>query len=474
MGRRRDAAGLGRLAAAHRGDPDVVVLDIRSAIDGGGAEAFAEGAYPGRGAQRLRQGRLARDARRRAVQAAERRRAGKADRRTRHRRGQPRGGGAGRRARHGFRRRGARLLDAEGRGRRAGLDPRRRLRGMDRGARQSGRDAGRASRRRRSSPRRIDKAADRRTRATSSTIERNRRRDAGRCAAGDVLPRQATRRPPRLALRPHSGRAINLDSATFYDPATNRLRPPPSSPAIAAQVPAGAAITYCNTGPLGGDRLVRAVGTPRPQGRAALLRLDGRRGPPTRAGRLRRRAPSGTTSRRRSASARSSVKTDVVSTTLTEGAIAPHRRRPRDRLAVPRSRRVATTAVLVALVLLDGEPRSARADRCGLRARRRVPQDRIQLHGLVAALPDARRGRRPARRPAADRGRGTRHRAGGGARARLRRRDRADRPVARHRRLRVRHRHAARQRLRLGHALHRRRRLRPHADRARAASSSAA
>ena len=44
---------------------------------------------------------------------------------------------------------------------------------------------------------------------------------------------------------------------------------------------------------------------------------------------------------------------------------------------------------------------------------------------------------------------------------------RADRAVARHRRLRVRHRHAACERLRLRHALHRRRRLRPHADRTR-------
>src|SRR5437879_862990 len=33
--------------AAHRGDPDVVVLDIRSAIDGGGAEAFAKAHIPG-------------------------------------------------------------------------------------------------------------------------------------------------------------------------------------------------------------------------------------------------------------------------------------------------------------------------------------------------------------------------------------------------------------------------------------------
>src|SRR5262245_41080415 len=31
----------------HRGDPDLVVLDIRSALDGGGAEAYAKGHIPG-------------------------------------------------------------------------------------------------------------------------------------------------------------------------------------------------------------------------------------------------------------------------------------------------------------------------------------------------------------------------------------------------------------------------------------------
>ena len=51
-----------------------MVLDIRSAIDGGGVEAYAQGAHPRRRAQRLRQGRLARDAQRRAVHAADARR----------------------------------------------------------------------------------------------------------------------------------------------------------------------------------------------------------------------------------------------------------------------------------------------------------------------------------------------------------------------------------------------------------------
>ena len=46
----------------------------------------------------------------------------------------------------------------------------------------------------------------------------------------------------------HIPGALNLDSATFYDPATNRLRPKDQLAAIAARVPAGPAITYCNTG----------------------------------------------------------------------------------------------------------------------------------------------------------------------------------------------------------------------------------
>jgi thiosulfate/3-mercaptopyruvate sulfurtransferase len=46
----------------------------------------------------------------------------------------------------------------------------------------------------------------------------------------------------------HIPGALNLDSATFYDPATNRLRPKDQLAAIAARLPAGPAITYCNTG----------------------------------------------------------------------------------------------------------------------------------------------------------------------------------------------------------------------------------
>ena len=46
----------------------------------------------------------------------------------------------------------------------------------------------------------------------------------------------------------HIPRAVNLDSATFYDPKTNRLRPRDELAAIAATLPAGPVVSYCNTG----------------------------------------------------------------------------------------------------------------------------------------------------------------------------------------------------------------------------------
>jgi len=46
----------------------------------------------------------------------------------------------------------------------------------------------------------------------------------------------------------HIPGAINLDSASFYDPATNRLRPRDQLAKIAARLPSGPVVTYCNTG----------------------------------------------------------------------------------------------------------------------------------------------------------------------------------------------------------------------------------
>jgi thiosulfate/3-mercaptopyruvate sulfurtransferase len=41
---------------------------------------------------------------------------------------------------------------------------------------------------------------------------------------------------------------VNLDSATFYDGTTNRLKPQAQLAAIAAALPSGPAVAYCNTG----------------------------------------------------------------------------------------------------------------------------------------------------------------------------------------------------------------------------------
>jgi thiosulfate/3-mercaptopyruvate sulfurtransferase len=46
----------------------------------------------------------------------------------------------------------------------------------------------------------------------------------------------------------HIPGALNVDSASFYDPATNRLRPPEQLAAIAQAIPSGPVVAYCNTG----------------------------------------------------------------------------------------------------------------------------------------------------------------------------------------------------------------------------------
>jgi thiosulfate/3-mercaptopyruvate sulfurtransferase len=53
---------------------------------------------------------------------------------------------------------------------------------------------------------------------------------------------------PQVQVYGHIAHAINLDHAGFYDAATNRLRPAAELAALAARVPDGPAITYCNTG----------------------------------------------------------------------------------------------------------------------------------------------------------------------------------------------------------------------------------
>jgi thiosulfate/3-mercaptopyruvate sulfurtransferase len=46
----------------------------------------------------------------------------------------------------------------------------------------------------------------------------------------------------------HIPGALNLDSASFYDPASNRLRPKKELTAIAHELPDGPVLSYCNTG----------------------------------------------------------------------------------------------------------------------------------------------------------------------------------------------------------------------------------
>jgi thiosulfate/3-mercaptopyruvate sulfurtransferase len=46
----------------------------------------------------------------------------------------------------------------------------------------------------------------------------------------------------------HIPGAVNIDSATFYDPATNRLKPQAELAAIATTLPSGPVVAYCNTG----------------------------------------------------------------------------------------------------------------------------------------------------------------------------------------------------------------------------------
>lgn len=53
---------------------------------------------------------------------------------------------------------------------------------------------------------------------------------------------------PNAAAYGHIPGALNLDSASYYDDKTNRLRPKAELIALSAHVPAGPAVSYCNTG----------------------------------------------------------------------------------------------------------------------------------------------------------------------------------------------------------------------------------
>ncbi|MGB9368266.1 MAG: sulfurtransferase [Xanthobacteraceae bacterium] len=55
-------------------------------------------------------------------------------------------------------------------------------------------------------------------------------------------------RAPAAKAYGHIPGAVNIDSATFYDSKTNRLKRQAELAAIAAALPVGPAVTYCNTG----------------------------------------------------------------------------------------------------------------------------------------------------------------------------------------------------------------------------------
>lgn len=53
---------------------------------------------------------------------------------------------------------------------------------------------------------------------------------------------------PKVAAYGHIPGALNLDSEEFYDSKTNRLKPKAELAAIASRLPAGPLVSYCNTG----------------------------------------------------------------------------------------------------------------------------------------------------------------------------------------------------------------------------------
>jgi thiosulfate/3-mercaptopyruvate sulfurtransferase len=55
-------------------------------------------------------------------------------------------------------------------------------------------------------------------------------------------------RAPAAKAYGHIPGALNLDSASFYDPVANRLRPQAELAEIAATLPPGPVLSYCNTG----------------------------------------------------------------------------------------------------------------------------------------------------------------------------------------------------------------------------------
>jgi thiosulfate/3-mercaptopyruvate sulfurtransferase len=229
--------------AAHRGDPDVVVLDIRSAIDGGGAEAFAKAHIPGAVHSDYDKAgwRVTRDGvpfRLPSVAALEKLIGELGIDEDNHVVVVPAGVHASDFAA------AARVywtLKVAGLAQVSILDggfaawTAQPANAVEHGARPP-------------SPKIFTASIDRKLVAATADVEQAERTGAALVDARPATFFLGRDKAPQVALYGHIKQAINLDHASFYDPATNRLRPAADLARIAAQVPAGAAITYCNTG----------------------------------------------------------------------------------------------------------------------------------------------------------------------------------------------------------------------------------
>jgi thiosulfate/3-mercaptopyruvate sulfurtransferase len=229
--------------AAHRGDPDVVVLDIRSAIDGGGAEAFAKAHIPGAVHSDYDKAgwRVTRDGvpfRLPSVAALEKLIGELGIDEDNHVVVVPAGVHASDFAA------AARVywtLKVAGLAQVSILDggfaawTAQPANAIEHGVHPP-------------SPKIFTASIDRKLVAATTDVEQAERSGAALVDARPATFFLGRDKAPQVALYGHIRQAINLDHASFYDPATNRLRPAADLARIAAQVPASAAITYCNTG----------------------------------------------------------------------------------------------------------------------------------------------------------------------------------------------------------------------------------
>jgi len=90
-------------------------------------------------------------------------------------------------------------------------------------------------------------------RATLAEVEQAVKEREGGPALLDTRGPKSFAGEEKSSLAKRAGRlpgAVNLETAQAYDPATNRLRPLPELEQLFASVPEGAVVTYCNTGQL--------------------------------------------------------------------------------------------------------------------------------------------------------------------------------------------------------------------------------